>query len=137
MYLPSGMSPSEEKKWVDRMITATEKKKRRQGDTDGALWKRAQHLNKKYFNGALEFSIKFVTNQHMRFGSCTSVNKSIRISDRITKMPRWVQDYVILHELAHLIYPDHSKQFWMKVHEYTYAERARGYLIAVGMDTDE
>ena len=61
----------------------------------------------------------------------------IRLSDRIADMPRWVQDYVIIHELTHLIHPDHPKKFWEKVNRYKYAERAKGYLIAVGMESDE
>ena len=51
-------------------------------------------------------------------------------------MPIWVQNYVILHELTHLVYPDHSAAFWKKVNEFSLTERARGYLIAIGM-TDE
>ncbi|MFH1100768.1 MAG: M48 family metallopeptidase [Methanobacteriota archaeon] len=138
IYLPSGMSSVEEKKWIDRMITVTERRKRRKElSTDNELEKRAQELNNLFFNGTLDFHIKYVTNQNTRFGSCTSATKTIRISDRIAKMPRWVQDYVIIHELAHLRYPNHSKSFWEKVNEYKYAERAKGYLIAIGMNVEE
>lgn len=138
IYLPSGMSASEEKKWIDRMTKKFEQQQqRKEMNSDDVLSKRAQMLNKKFFDETLVFSIRFVTNQRTRFGSCTSVDRSIRISERITKMPRWVQDYVILHELAHLVYPDHSRSFWSKVNQYKYAERAKGYLIAVGMGSDE
>jgi predicted metal-dependent hydrolase len=134
IYLPCGMTESEEKKWIDRMIKWGQRhQKRKNLNDDGVLSKRAQELNKKYFNGSLDFSIKFVTNQNTRFGSCTSANKSIRISDRIAKTPRWVQDYVIIHELAHLVHPNHTERFWEKVNQYKYAERAKGYLIALGM----
>ena len=74
----------------------------------------------------------FVTNQNSRFGSCTSIDKTIRISERVKTMPLWVQDYIIIHELTHLLHPDHSKKFWERVNQYKYAERAKGYLIAVG-----
>lgn len=49
-------------------------------------------------------------------------------------MPSWVQDYIIIHELTHLMYPDHSKKFWETVNRYKYAERAKGYLIALGVE---
>ncbi|MDH7517477.1 MAG: M48 family metallopeptidase [Candidatus Thermoplasmatota archaeon] len=137
IYLPSGMTKHEEKKWIEKMIKWGERHKKRKQLNDMDLFKRAQELNKLYFNGSLDFSIRFVTNQNTRFGSCTSATKSIRISDRLAKMPRWVQDYVIIHELAHILHPNHTKKFWEKVNQYKYAERAKGYLIAVGMKKDD
>jgi hypothetical protein len=134
IYLPFGMSATDEQKWIDRMIKRSEQweKKRTLKKSDSWLMQRAQELNKKYFDGTLHFSIKFVLNQNTRYGSCTSVDRSIRISERVKTMPSWVQDYIIIHELAHLIHPNHSKKFWEKVHQYKYAERAKGYLIAIG-----
>lgn len=102
--------------------------------SDSWLLQRAQELNKQYFNGALTFSISYVTNQHARYGSCTSVDRSIRISDRVQRMPSWVQDYILLHELTHLVHPNHSKKFWEIVNQYKYAERAKGYLFALGAE---
>jgi hypothetical protein len=132
------MSEEEEKKWIDRIIKRMEKRKRKQKlNTDGLLVKRVREINKKYFDGKLKFDIRYVTNQNSKFGSCTPANKTIRISDRLADMPRWVGDYVIIHELAHLIHPNHSKRFWELVNHYKYAERARGYLMAVGMEADE
>jgi hypothetical protein len=46
-------------------------------------------------------------------------------------MPEWVVDYVILHELVHLIVASHNAQFWALVGRYPKAERARGYLEGV------
>jgi len=136
IYLPAGMNPKDEQKWIDRMIQRNERweQKKTVKQSDGWLIHRAQELNKKYFNGTLNFSIRFVTNQNSRYGSCTSLDKSIRISDRVKTMPSWVQDYIIIHELSHLIYPDHSKKFWETVNRYRYAERAKGYLIALGVE---
>ena len=80
--------------------------------------------------------IQFVTNQQRRFGSCTPANGTIRISDRVAKMPPWVRDYVLVHELAHLEQANHSRAFWRLVERYPLTERARGYLIAVGLDDE-
>jgi predicted metal-dependent hydrolase len=134
IYFPAGMSTNDEQKWIDRMIERNERweQKRTLKKSDTWLRQRAQELNKKYFDRILDFSITFVANQHSRFGSCTSIDKTIRISERVKTMPSWVQDYIIIHELAHLVHPDHSKKFWKKVNHYKYAERAKGYLIAVG-----
>lgn len=49
----------------------------------------------------------------------------------------WVRDYVIVHELAHLIVPNHSKPFHDLIAKYRWKERAIGYLIAKGYEEDE
>ncbi len=43
-------------------------------------------------------------------------------------MPDWVVDYVLLHELTHLLEAGHTKSFWQLVDRYPRAERAKGYL---------
>lgn len=63
--------------------------------------------------------------------------KSIRISHCLIQMPEWVRDYVILHEMAHLIEPNHSKSFWNIVSHYSLSERAKGYLIAKGFEIED
>jgi predicted metal-dependent hydrolase len=44
-------------------------------------------------------------------------------------MPAWVVDYVLIHELAHLLEPGHDAKFWAWVDRYPQSERAKGYLI--------
>ncbi|MBU4266881.1 MAG: M48 family metallopeptidase, partial [Candidatus Altiarchaeota archaeon] len=67
------------------------------------------------------------------FGNCNTRNKTIRISDRLLQMPKFVHDYVLMHELAHLRVPKHGSEFWKLVNRYPKTERARGYLMAIGM----
>ncbi len=114
-------------------------KERRQAEiNDETLEQRAQVLNKKYFNGRLHWnSIRFVTNQRKRFGSCTPKEGTIRISHRLASAPSWVLDYVIMHELAHLRVQNHSQKFWKLVNRYPLTERARGYLIALSIESDQ
>lgn len=92
----------------------------------------AVKLNEKYFDNKLKVkSIEYVTGQKSKFGCCNFRTAEIRISHRIGLMPEWVRDYVIIHEMAHLIEPNHSRAFWDIVHRYKLVERARGYLMAV------
>lgn len=62
-------------------------------------------------------SIRVITMQ-TRWGSCNVENRNINLNLELIKKPRYCIEYVILHELAHLKYPNHSKQFWeyMSVH---------------------
>ena len=105
---------------------------------DEVLVQRANALNEKYFQGRLHWrSIRFVTNQNKQFGSCTPKQGTIRISHRLASAPMWVLDYVIMHELAHLLEANHSQKFWDIVYRYPRTERARGYLIALSLEDDD
>jgi len=137
IYLPENLTNIEEEKWIKILVDKNNAQKLKKIiNTNKLLQKRANELNKKFFNNNLNFKIKFVSNQTSKFGSCTPKTKRIRISDKVATMPQWVQDYVIIHELAHLIHPNHSKNFWSVVNKYRYVERAKGYLIAIGMMSD-
>lgn len=99
---------------------------------DEHLLARARYLNAKYFGGKLTWeSISYSSRQMKRHGSCTVTNKTIRISHKMREMPQWVEDYIILHELAHLVEPNHGKEFKKLVRRYPLAERAMGYLMAM------
>jgi len=93
---------------------------------------RANKINAKYFANKLKLDqIEYVTDQNSKFGCCNWRSARIRISHKIGLMPGWVRDYVVLHEMAHLVEPNHDKAFWEIVSRYRLAERARGYLMAV------
>lgn len=86
------------------------------------------------FELPLPASITWVSNQRDRWGSCTPAHATIRLSDRLAGFPSWVIDYVIVHELAHLLEANHNDAFWAIVARYPLSERARGYLLAKGHD---
>lgn len=135
---PASMSDRELQPFIERFQRRVERRKARATLDDGALRARAAMLNQRYFGGRLRWtSLRWVTNQGRRFGSCTPSEGSIRISHRIASMPRFVQDYVILHELAHLAEPSHGPSFWALLARYPRTERARGYLMAAGLEEIE
>jgi hypothetical protein len=102
---------------------------------DGHLEARVRYLNEKYFQGSLTWeSITYFTRQEKRRGSCTYYKKTIRISHRLSRMPQWVEDYVIIHELAHLLEPNHGKHYqasWSR--SYPLGKRAIGFLMAMAI----
>jgi predicted metal-dependent hydrolase len=125
---------------LDPIITKLKKRLQKKASVtpqdDTALEKRARSLNQEYFGGKLRWnSIRYVTNQDSVFGSCTPSRGTIRLSHRLAAMPDWVRDYVIVHELAHLLEANHGPQFWELVNRYPRTERARGYLMAIGLET--
>jgi len=108
-------------------------KRRRVPQTDEELLERARFIDRTYFDGALKLderlhSIRFVTNQRHRWASCTSGRGTIRISHRAKALPAWVVDYILVHELVHLVIADHSQKFWDLVALYPMAAHAQGYL---------
>ena len=74
--------------------------------------------------------------QRSQWGSCTPSTAEIRVSTRLAQWPPWVLDYVLVHELAHLVEANHSPAFNALVDQYPLAERARGFLMAMSFGAD-
>ena len=60
--------------------------------------------------------------------SQTGAGGTVRLSTRLQGMPAWVVDYVLVHELAHLLESGHNERFWSLVERFPRTERARGFL---------
>jgi predicted metal-dependent hydrolase len=131
--VPATLSKAEEDRWVNEMLRRVE---RHQRASAVDLVQRARHLSARY-HLATPVGIRWVDNQNSRWGSCTPGDGTIRISAKLAREPLWVLDYVIVHELAHLDARGHGKAFWDMVNRYALTERARGFLIARGMEPDE
>jgi predicted metal-dependent hydrolase len=132
VMVPSRLSKAEEEQWVAAILERLAERERRRRPSDGALFERARDLSRRYLDGRAEpVSVRWAANQRTRWGSCTPDDGSIRLSTRLRGMPSWVVDYVLVHELAHLLVPGHGPRFWELVGRYPKAERARGYLEGV------
>lgn len=96
---------------------------------ESELAARAAQLSERYLGGsARPVSVRWVSNQNSRWGSATPARGTIRLSDKLQGMPEWVVDYVLLHELAHLIEASHSPAFWRLLQPYPQTETAKAYL---------
>ncbi len=113
--------------------------------SDDELQTRAAALGRRYLDGVTPSSIRWATNQNKRWGSCTLSTREIRISNRLRVAPEWVLDAVIVHELAHLIEPNHSPRFRQLEERYPRRKEADTYLAgyalglhmpAAGLDGD-
>lgn len=141
VLMPARLPKVEQDRWVTEMVdrvTSREAKLRSRGPraNDVALMTRAHQLSAEYLDGrAHPVSVRWATNMAHRWGSCTTADGTIRLSDRLRVMPAWVIDYVLVHELTHLLVPGHGADFWRWVDRYPRTERARGYLDGVAMAT--
>lgn len=143
VLVPARMTKAEEKFWIAEMVGRLERQEdrlqRRRDRGDAALMARARELSRRYLDGRAEpAEVRWVRNQNDRWGSCTPARRTIRLSHRLRGMPAWVSDYVLVHELAHLLEDGHGPAFWRLVANYPRTERARGYLegvaAAAGLD---
>ena len=139
VLVPLQLSAAEEQRLVSDMVQKVLAREarvaRRPGDEE--LQRRAAELQSEYLASVpgaapAATSVFWVRNQQHRWGSCTPSTRTVRLSHRLLTMPSWVIDYVLLHELAHLVEPNHSPRFWALVDAYPRAERAKGYLEGYG-----
>lgn len=129
VLIPARFSRAEEQRWVDTMLARLAAGDQRRRPSDEELLRRATELSGEYLGGkARPSSVRWVDNQLSRWGSCTPADGTIRISTRLRGMPGYVLDYVLLHELAHLLRAAHDQRFWALLQGYPRLERARGYL---------
>ena len=129
VMIPARFTRAQEREWVDRMVARLSAQDRRRRPGDAELITRANDLSSRYLGGlARPSSVTWAANQNARWGSCTPADGTIRLSTRIQGMPAWVIDYVLLHELAHLVEQGHGTRFWTLLEAYPRTERARGYL---------
>jgi predicted metal-dependent hydrolase len=132
VLIPARMSAAEEQRWVAVMLEKLAAQESRRMPGDDELAARAERLSEQYLTGrAVPDTVRWVTNQNSRWGSCTPSEGSIRLSHRLQGMPEYVIDYVLLHELAHLLVPGHGPAFWKLLECYPRTERARGFLEGV------
>jgi len=132
VHVPARMSRAEEAEWVERMVRRVLAGERRRHRGDADLLARAAELSARHLdNRAVPASVRWVDNQQQRWGSCTPADRTIRLSRRLATMPGYVVDYVLLHELAHLIEPGHGPAFSALMAGYEQLDRAEGFLDGV------
>jgi predicted metal-dependent hydrolase len=124
--VPHGLDPQREAELVNK---ASERVLRKVTSNGVDLTKRAKQLSTKY-GLPHPVSVEWSSRQLQRWGSCTPDERCIRVSTRLTSVPGWVLDSVLVHELAHLEVADHGPEFDRLVSRYPLTERAKGYLIA-------
>jgi predicted metal-dependent hydrolase len=130
--MPQWMTKAQEAEYVEAMVA---KLVRQHAAKTVDLTRRAAELARRY-RLPEPTSIRFVSNQASRWGSCSPTSGEIRISDRMARFPGWVLDAVIVHELAHLVELNHGPAFHALADRYPKQERAYGFLLAMEVSDD-
>ncbi len=132
--LPAHLDPANRQKtidWlVDRLLT---RHRPHAGLSDDELLARSVALSDRYLVGARPSSVRWVTNMTARWGSCSHDSGQIRISHRLRSVPGWVLDSVLVHEVAHLTHPDHSRAFHRLADGYPRHAEAGTFLAGYGL----
>lgn len=133
VLIPARLSKAEEAHWVTemqrRLLRGETKRRAPSKASDTALLNRCAELSARHLGGrAVPKSVRWVPAMRTRWASCTPADASIRVSERLREVPGWVLDYVLVHELAHLLESAHNTRFWGLVRNYPRTDRAIGYL---------
>jgi Protein of unknown function DUF45 len=132
--LPAHLHGEARQKTIDWLVERLLTRQRLQTDMgDDALLDRAIALSDRYLVGARPRSVRWVTNQSARWGSCSYYSGDIRISHRLRVVPEWVLDSVLVHELAHLTFPNHSPAFHRLAGGYPRHAEAGVFLAGYGL----
>jgi hypothetical protein len=115
---------------VDRLVA---KQPLRVSAGDDDLMARALVLCARYRMRVQPSAVRWATNQTARWGSCSFHSGEIRISHRLSSVPGWVLDSVLVHELAHLVHPDHSPAFHQLADRFPRHKEAGYFLAGYGL----
>ena len=127
--IPSRLSKADEREIVPEMIAKIRSQEASQTPGEADLIARIDQLLSELAPEITERP-QSVTWRAMRerWGSCTSVDRSIRISDRLKLAPEYALNYVLFHEAIHLQYFDHGPQFTEVLARFEDSELASAYL---------
>ena len=127
--IPSRMSKAEERMVVPQMIATIRKREADATLGEEELAGRIDALLREYAPEMSErpSSVSWRAMRE-RWGSCTTVDRTIRISDRLQGVPDYVLDYVLFHEAIHLRFHDHGSEFSEMLERFTDAELASAFL---------
>ena len=127
--IPARMSKADERSVIPEMIAKIRAQEADESPSETMLMQRCVQLLERY---APEITIcpKSINWRQMRerWGSCTSVDATIRISDRLKGAPDYALDYVLFHEAIHLHYFDHGPEFKALLARFPEESRAEAYL---------
>ena len=135
--MPAHVRGTEREELIAWLVERSSARRPSLAASDDELLARARSLVDAYDLGATPSSVRFVGNQNRRWGSCTPATGAIRLSDRLKLVPGWVLDAVLVHELAHLVHPDHGAAFRELANRFARQADATLFLEGYQLGTDQ
>ena len=129
IHIPDRLSRRQEFEMIPEMIDQVLKRENRLRKSDSALLELSDLVLAEFLPEFSERPLS-VTWRVMRerWGSCTTVDRTIRISERLNGAPEYVIRYVLFHELIHLRIAGHGDDFYEYLARYPEKERAEAFL---------
>ena len=125
--IPARLTKAEEREIVPEMIAKIRSKEVAAPESE--LMKMADELLTTF---APEIAIRpAIVNwraMNERWGSCTSVDRSIRLASKLQRAPKYVLEFVLYHEAIHLQHADHGPEFYQFLHRYPRHLEAEAFL---------
>ena len=125
--IPARLSKAEERQVVPEMVAKIRSKEVAAPESE--LMAIADRLLSRY---APEISIRPASvawrSMNERWGSCTSVDRTIRLANKLQRAPEYVLEFVLYHEAIHLQHADHGPVFYEFLHRYPRHLEAEAFL---------
>ncbi len=129
IHIPAKMSRRQEIEIIPEMISMVLRRESRSRKTDLQLLQMGTELMLEYLP---DFDVQPASinwrSMSERWGSCTTVDRTIRISDRLVGAPTYVLNYIIFHELIHLKIPGHDQDFYNYLNRFTNQQKCEAFL---------
>lgn len=128
--IPARLSKADERLVVAEMVAKIRASEAARTVDESALAARTSALLAQWAPEIAERpnSVTWKRAMNERWGSCTNVDGTIRISERLQRAPEYVLDFVLFHEGIHLRFGDHGSQFQEVLARFPQVERAQAYL---------
>jgi predicted metal-dependent hydrolase len=137
VVVPHRLPARDRQAWADQLAARLVAARARRRPTDEGLAERAERLARRYLDGrAVPTAVTWSARQRQRWASCSPADGTIRVSDRLRDVPDWVLDVVLLHELAHLVHPDHGRAFHELADRHPRADDAAHFLAGYSLGLD-
>ena len=129
IQVPARLPNSKVSEVIPELVQKILTREAREKMTDNALFARSLQLLDLYLPDFTTRPVSVVwRSMNERWGSCTTADRTIRISDRLNGAPDYVIDYLLVHELIHLEIADHGPNFEALLARFERSEIASAYL---------